>query len=468
MISGRAGLSSFDAALAEAGRTTDSLTAEVTQINDRLMAIRGETAEAYKALALLRLADAGGAAARLDAAAGAVQQLVAARADAMADAEAALATGREAWTTARQARDDTRGRLDALEAQEGKALDAARKNLPDDPAFRALKDAAEAAARIAVRAEQKTALATTDRTQKGQPFEADPLFLYLWQRGYGTPRYSAGPFTKMMDGFVARIARYEPARRNYAMLTDLPAKLADHAEQVRSDAAAADARVKAYEREAATRGGGPASAAVDAARAAFDQADAVATKAEASLREVQQKVAAMAAGQDAEGQAAAGAIEEALKREDLTSLREAAARTPSPDDDALVMRIERLEQERWRLSQELESRRELLQAAQARAAQAGQMRQEYQARGYGGGQLDTASSAMIGALLGQVLGGAMSSGGFFDRIERSRRADPWGRRAPGPWGGGSGGSSGGGFTTGGGMGGGGGGGGGGFKTGGGF
>ncbi|MCC7283854.1 MAG: hypothetical protein IT556_15825 [Acetobacteraceae bacterium] len=464
MITGRAGLSSFDAALAESGRVTDSLTAEMNQLGQRMGALRAETAEAYKALARMRLADAkSGEAAitALDAASDGAQKLIAARAQALEETEAALSEAREAWGDARKAKERARATLDALEEQASGALEAARARLAGDAAWQALNEAAEAALRVAMHAEQKTALAQADSAGKGKPYQDDRLFAYLWSRGYGTPAYRANPFSRLMDGFVARVARYEPARRNYAMLTDLPAKLAEHAARTREAAAAAAAKRSGFEQQAAAAAGGPQQAALDAARTAFDQADHAAETTEARLREAQAKAAAMAADEDEDGRAMSEQIETALKREDLVALRAAAARTPSPDDDALVLKIERLESERWRISQEIETRREVLDAAQKRAAEAEALRREYRNRGYGQGQLDTASQAMIGALLGQVLGGAMSRDGFFGRIEKTRRADPWARpgASPSPWGG----SGGGDFRTGGSIGGGGG-----FKTGGGF
>jgi len=462
MIHGRAGLSSFDAALAESGRVADSLTGELQQLNQRLLAIRGEVAEAYKALAQLRLADAKSgpdAISALSAAADGVQQLIAARARAMEVADAALTEARTRWSDAKKAKDHARATLDALEDQAARAMETVRSRLPADPEWRKLDEAAQAAERVAVHAEQKTALAEQDRVQKGKPYEDDPLFAYLWARGYGTPRYSAGGITRLMDGFVARVARYEPARRNFAVLTELPAKLAEHAARTREAAVAAAAARTAYEQQAATRSGGPDPAALTRAREEFDRADDAAEAAEAALREAQARAAAMAAGEDPEARALTEQVEAALQRQDLAALRAAAARTPSPDDDALVLRIERLESERWRLSQEIETRREVLAAAQKRAAEAEALRREYRNRGYGQGQLDTASHAMIGALLGQVLGGALSRDGFFGRMEKTRRAHPWARQNPSPWAGGSGG---GGFRTGGSIGGGG------FKTGGGF
>ena len=476
MIQGRAGLSGFDSALADAGRMTEGVTAELQDLNARMLALRAEVAEAYAALARLRLSEAAGAAATgpLDAVGQAVQRLATARAEAIASADAALATARRGFEAARAARSEARTTLDALEDQAEAAASAVQGRLAQDAEWQRLDQAAQAAEAIALHAEQKTALAQADRVRKGKPYEDDPLFAYLWARGWGTPAYRAGPVTRLIDGFVARVARYEPARRNYAMLTDLPVRLGTHAARMREAASQAASARSAHEARLAQAAGGPAAAALEQARARFEAAEDAAEAAESALRTAQAQAAAAAAGDDAGAQAAIAEIESALQRQDIASLRAAAARTPSPEDDAIVVRIERAEAERWRLAQEIEARRAVLEDARRRAAEAEALKREYRRRGYGGGQFDM-GNAMLGALLGQVLSGALGRDRFFERMEQSRRADPWARGGANPWGrppagGGSmggGGMGGGGFRTGGTMGGGGGGGGGGFKTGGG-
>jgi hypothetical protein len=461
MISGRAGLSSFDAALAEAGRATTALTRELQALNQRVAELRTDAADAYKQLALLRLKEAGGAAAaaQLDAAAGTVERLVASRTQAMRAAEQALAKAEAEARAAVANRTQARAELDHLEEAAEAALTQARANLASSAEWREAASALEAANRVAMHTAQKANQATQDRVEKGKPFEADPLFLYLWRRGYGTKAYSAGAFTRLMDGFVARVARYEPARRTYAALTDLPQKLAQHAAQAGQAAESARARLAAVEQQAAEAEGGPQAAALAKARTAFESAEDEAEAAETRLQAAQARMASMAAGDDEAARTATAEIEAALLREDLANLRAAAARTPSPDDDALVMRIERAEAERWRLAQEIEARRESLDLAQRRATEAEALRREYRNRGYGGAKLDMGDGAMVGILLGQVLSGGLGRDKFFDRMETSRRADPWAH------GGRAGSGSAGGFRTGGSMGGGSGGG---FKTGGGF
>jgi hypothetical protein len=479
MIGGRGGLAAFDSAVADAGRSAEALAAELAPLTARLDAIRTEIAGAYRGLATHRLKLAADPATlrQLDAAADAVQRLVAGRAAALAEAEAGLAAAREAVRGAAARKLQADATLDQAEQAAAAALSTARGRLAGDAAFAAQREAAAAALRVAEHAEQKAALAAQDRAEKGAPYEADPLFAYLWQRGWGTAAYRGGGITRLMDGFVARVAAYEPARRNFAALTDLPGKLADHAAQARAAAAAEAEKLAALEDQAAVAAGGPAAAHLAALRAAFEAAEDESEAAEATLAEAQARHAAMSAGTDPGAQQAAEAIEAALKREDLSALREAAARTPAPEDDALVARIERLETERWRLAQAVEQRRTLLAAAQARAAEAQALRREYRQRGdggdAGGGGMGAGGQAMLGALLGQVLSGALNRDTFMDRMGRGRTPDPWRQGGSGPWGGGSGpsgSSGGGGFRTGGTMGGGstGSGSGGGFKSGGGF
>ena len=84
-------------------------------------------------------------------------------------------------------------------------------------------------------AERKAAQAEADLEQKRKPYEADPLFMYLWRRGFGTPRYRAAPFVRHFDRKVARLVGFDDARRNYAVLVELPVRLREHAEQLRAE-----------------------------------------------------------------------------------------------------------------------------------------------------------------------------------------------------------------------------------------
>jgi hypothetical protein len=79
-----------------------------------------------------------------------------------------------------------------------------------------------------------------DRDTKGRPYLADPLFRYLWERGFGTAAYRAfGPRLRMpRPARGPRRPRFDAARRDYALLTELPERLAAHAQRMQEAAVA--------------------------------------------------------------------------------------------------------------------------------------------------------------------------------------------------------------------------------------
>ena len=92
-----------------------------------------------------------------------------------------------------------------------------------------------ATAQMLEAAETKAAQAERDMQEKRQPYEADPLFMYLWRRKFGTPEYRAKGLVRYLDRKVARLIEFDGARRNYAVLIELPARLREHAERLRAE-----------------------------------------------------------------------------------------------------------------------------------------------------------------------------------------------------------------------------------------
>ena len=77
--------------------------------------------------------------------------------------------------------------------------------------------------------------------------------MYLWQRRYLTPDYAAGVITRMLDGRVARLIGYGDARSNYFMLTELPLRLRQHADEQARIAEAELDKIRRLEAEASER-----------------------------------------------------------------------------------------------------------------------------------------------------------------------------------------------------------------------
>jgi hypothetical protein len=178
---------------------------------------------------------------------------------------------------------------------------------------------------------------------------------------------------------------------------------------------------------------------VDALETAEDEVNA----AQAALAAAEAKRSALAAGEDADSQSAIRALEAAIGARSLRTLREEAARTPTRDDDAIVARLEIAAAERARLERALTEAQAQAEGARRRFAEMQALRSDMRSRGVERSEWGFASGALVGALLSEVLRGALSRDGFWDRMERQRMPDrmtgtahpgPWGKQLPGPWG----------------------------------
>ncbi len=461
MYSGLQIIGSLDDVFGRAQQQTGALHGRLNELSGRLLQVQKEEGEAYRALAQVRLGLAEKdplimVLEQVDANVRAARQR---RDNVFAEVDAAIA----AFEREAAALKEERGAAAAAAEQRHEAFAAAeeatRQRLGQTDAYRQQRQAAEEAERIAVAAERKTEQAEVDRREKGQAYEGDELFQYLWRRGYGASEYRAGPLTRMCDGWIARLIGFREARAAFAMLNEIPRRLGEHAERRRADAAAERERLVALEAAALQEGDAPARRAELAdAEAKLDAIDDRIEANSAALIDAETRRARVLSGEDPTVSAALGAVESALRRQDLRALRVHAAQTGPTEDDAAVQRLEVLEVEEQALAAELEQAKAEQARQRKELEEIGSLRRDYRRRGYHRGTFDGAAGVMLGSILGQVLGGAISRDDFWGEVSRHHHPPS----LPGGW------SGGGGFGTGGGFGGGGGGGGGDFDTGGGF
>jgi len=419
-----------------------------------------------------------------------VKELLAKRGDAQAAVGVELAAAQDALANLEQERAARHAVVDAAEKDVAAAEGVAQKSLAADAAYGAQLDKARTSDRVAHTADQKAEAAHADRTDKGKPYETDPLFTYLWSRGYGTSRYRAGPLARALDGWVARVDDFEPLRQNYWMLNELPARFDEHAKQMHALADEDVAAVRALETAAAAAAGVPERRRTLAAAAdALAAQDKKIADQEAAVRALVDKRAGFAAGQDDISRECTRLLSDTLRGEQMRTLREHASRTPTPEDDAAVDQLTVIRTELPRLQDEANRYRALHDAHSDRTEKLEEIRKRFKEHHFDTVSSEFVNGALIGALLGQLLSGTLGVPDIWDALTKQQRyrnlgVDPGfgsGRfPGPGPWGGGGfgggglgggggggGGSRGGGFG-GGGFGSGGGFGGGGFRTGGGF
>ena len=472
MISAQQALNHIERAILGVRRDEDRLVAMLADTKAEGDRLRAEQADAFRALARLRL----DAIARdevvgeLDS----VERRARAALDKRRDRLAELKASREGASQKLDELEDKREaaaklRDAAMAAVEAKT-DAVEARLASEDEWRRLTAAIEAAEATATAAEEKRRQAEEDRSVKGKPYEDDRLFFYLWQRGYGTSAYRAGPLTRYFDGKVARLAGYDAARVNYFMLTEIPLRLAEHADRLKAEVAAATEARQAYERAALEADG------IVPLEAAVADADRALAKVETDIARVRSDVDSIdketATALDDNGDPAVrGVIDDlagTLARADMVDLVRRAEATPTPEDDRIVKRLRQIERDLIRVdAQADELRRTSIDIANKRQ-ELEHSRDTFRSNGYDRPNGSFSNGETIGNLIGGIISGAITAavleGAFRDGYRRgeSRRRDDFGG---GHWGGGGswgGGSGGGGFGTGGGSGGGG------FKTGGGF
>ncbi|MEO1407149.1 MAG: hypothetical protein AAFV54_11745, partial [Pseudomonadota bacterium] len=357
ILTGRQTLHRFDMMIAE----TRQALADAISTNDaadtRRAEVRDEQVAAFRALADMRLnfLQDGIAASDLDELHRTANLLLEQQDEFVSETAAKIQGASNRIKDLEDQRSTLAERVDAaVDAYESRVAEI-EEALSKSESYKSLLNAAEESASVVSRAEQKLALARSDQQDKGTPYKADPLFTYLWERKFRTPSYKAGSFIRFMDGWVARLCGYDNARANYARLTELPQRLAEHVDRVSTqhDEAAADLELAEAD---ALKGGGADQLREEADRLRV-QLDAMEPKIEAAelehLKTVELHDSALENGAGP-AQKAQRLLEDGLKSKSFPDLRVLAAETLDLDDDRIVDALVKLRAEEMSLELEAE------------------------------------------------------------------------------------------------------------------
>lgn len=447
-------LGSIDGAIKHALDQIKAVDTEIASMTERLVALRREQSEVYQSLARIRMNEIAGedVVRGLSAAEQKAQNLL----DQRRESQRAIDEQLEDLERDLARLTKKRSALAERVAQETEALEQAERTTLEALAatddYQAQLAVTEKAEAIARHAEQKTAFAEEDRAEKGEPYEDDPLFAYLWQRGWGTSRYRGGTVARFFDGKVADLIDYDKARPNYAMLLEIPKRLAEHAERQRAIAEEQANRLGSMEEEALASSEASARARTLAdVDGELDGIEEQIEDAQKRRSEIVSQRAELSSGQDERTREALQLVIAALQHQDLQSLKRQAERTPSPEDDTVVDNVQDIEADIAEAEVILKDREAMREERRQRLQEVEQLRRDHRQHGNGRDVYDFQDSSMLSVLLTEMLAGALSRDGLRDQINRRRRP-----RLPGGWGGGiprlprrRGGFGGGGFRTGG-------------------
>ena len=467
MVSGRQTLGSIERTLGELRQEETVVKRAVETAMAEIADLRRAELDAYRDLARFRLRDGGEHAfgQRIDRDEAEARKRLEQRDLALSDLRAqhsaleaeiaSLTDDRRKLTRERDAASD---RLDNI-------LEAVDIRLADDPEYAAQRERAEAAKATAEAAREKARRASEDRAEKGKAYESDPLFVYLWQRGFATSAYGSSGVVRMLDRWVAGLIRYDDARPNYAMLVEIPTRLDAYAGEREAEARAEAERLGELSRRAAADiAGEDLAAAIDTAEGKIEDITSRLEELEAELAEVVRREHPFLVGEDADYRGAEEALLRSLRSEQLSTLWKEARLTPSRKDETIVRRLQDLDARIGQAALALEADQGNLRDLERRRGELSKVARQFRTRRYDTWDSTFDDDSLTGVLLGELARGKLSGADYWAKAEKARRRRPrrgnrvgfpGGIGLPGSMGGDSGGFGGGGFSGGGSFGGGG-------------
>ncbi|MBO6893337.1 MAG: hypothetical protein JJ866_15440 [Roseibium sp.] len=436
MLTGRQTLGTIEQSREDLRREEAELSKRIERSTRSLTDLQERQSEAYRDLARFRLnTDAAGALnTRLDSAAREARRLLDKRSadyKVLTDQLRHCEAERVELQKSRLEFDSGR---DAAENQMDELMEAVDGRLENDSAYLAQRERTEKALATAEAAAQKAATSEKDRQEKGKAYEADPLFIYLWKRGFGTPDYSHRGLVRSLDRWVAGLVRFQDARANYAVLTSIPDKMARHAERCAQNAEDEQQKLADFSRNAMIDAAGTdLVGTIENLSDQIEQIDGELDGLDRRIETLSGALAEFSSGEDADFQKAEEHLSVSLQADDLNDLWLAALDTPSPEDEKTVQRIadfrERIEQ----VAREIRQDRELQRDMSRRRAELADVIKRFRSNGYGSWESTFSDDKLTTVLLGELVKGAITGAEYWARAERShKRRKPRGRRVAFP------------------------------------
>jgi hypothetical protein len=424
MISGRQALSSIDSSIQQLRGQIAGTEEQIAGYAARKLELQQQEMEQFRELSRLRLdvlAD---------------DMAIASVSDTKRTVSELLARRQERLATVRhEAAESAKNRLALEEQREIQALaveqtariideaeEKTQNRLEQDPQYRDQLLIVEEIERTLHHAKSKADRWEEELAAKGSPYLHDPLFMYLWNRGYGTPDYRGWGIIRWLDGKVANLIRYGEARVNYGKLREIPLRLREHAQRIDEQAIKEYEKLKALD-DAAREADGIVQLDQEFERqeATLDEIDVQIEEIVATQRKQQQTLAVFAAGDDQDYREAINYLASELRRNDLRELRREALDTPFPEDDLVVNRLLELEQEEDELEAGIAQFRKTLTSQQSRLHELEGLRTDFKRRRYDSAGTGFSDTALIMATLGNLFNGMMTKDAFWRVLEQQRR-----------------------------------------------
>jgi len=297
-----------------------------------------------------------------------------------------------------------------------------QQQLQDDDAYLAQFETAKQAESIAQEALKKVQKAQANMAEKAEPYQADKLFMYLWNRGFGTTEYSGGLFARFADSWVAKLIEYEPARVNYWNLEEIPKRLNDHAERVGDQADTQHMLLQQLELNALENAGVKAlEAEIDQGRTELDKHDDEIEALELTLNDQLDQRAKFVAGEDQYIRECLQRLSSALEHKNLASIHRYVRETVSPTDDSLVIELQTLNDSLDDVEQNIADVRNLHDKRFARLRELEKVRRDFKNSRFDDARSGFGNQSLINGAISQFMQGLISGADVWRVIKRNQR-----------------------------------------------
>ncbi len=352
------------------------------------------------------------------------------REDAITSLEAEITQAQAELDSLEHERNDIHDSVEGAARTVAETEAAAQARLENDTNYQALFKSVRDTDAQADAAVKKTAQAQADQQVKGAPYRADPLFTYLWDRKYGTSQYKANSLTRFLDNWVSRLCKFQSARKNYWMLLELPERLEEHAKTLRTKADDGLIELWKLERQLAD------AASIKATQTSLalveteqDKADDRIIEVEETLRRLLESRGEFAAGADKYIRQSLTALAESMGTQEIDDLLAIAARTDTPEDDALVRKLDDLRDDEGDLRQELGEHRRLHASSVNRLTELEDLRRRFKSARYDDLRSGFPDNGLIGNMIGEMASGAVRRAALWEVMRREQRfrnvGDAW-------------------------------------------
>ncbi len=424
MTTGREILGILDSNLQHARAQIQDFEARTKQSSEQLAAVRQRESALYRALAKLRIDDL-----RLqqfhdtlDRAEQQAQSLLEERNNAIAELAVRLAESQQRQTQLEQQRQTQAEQLEQATLALSEKLDHVHAALEDDADYRAQQEKTQQAIDTLSAADEKTLQAERDRQEKGKPFRDDALFMYLWQRHYGTSEYRANLVARFFDRLLAGHIRYEASRQNYHRLLEIPKRLREHTDKLKAAVETEMDILTGMEQQAEQAAG----IADDEEKVATEKSalEALDESIDEEVRQYQSLLSEreqFTAGQDPLFQQAIKTLVTNFRAEPIPELRRDAAMTEGYEDDSLVSELAELRHRKNALQEMIEEHRNAHQQQTLRLQELADIRRRFKQYDYDAANSRFTDADSIELLLREFRHGQITATRLWRALERAQR-----------------------------------------------